>query len=80
MKVNPLLKDRRLYVKWERSHNSRDTGADSICGSVYRKFEKNDSRYYDVIASISSSQRLSRKSIKITPIGHLCAAHIPMGN
>jgi len=50
MKVNPLLKDRRLYVKWERSHNSRGIQcADSICGSVYRKFEKNDSRYYDVI-------------------------------
>ncbi len=49
-KVNPLLNERRLYVKWERSHNSRGIQcADCICGSVYRRFEKNDSRYYDII-------------------------------
>jgi hypothetical protein len=52
MKVNPLLDNRRLYVKWERSHNSRGIQcADSICGSVYRRFEKGDSRYYDIIKS-----------------------------
>jgi hypothetical protein len=50
MKVNPLLDNRRLYVKWERSHNSRGIQcADSVCGSVYRRFEKRDSRYYDII-------------------------------
>lgn len=49
-KVNPLLNGYRLYVRWEKSHNSRGIQcADSICGSVYRKFTKNDYRYYDII-------------------------------
>lgn len=49
-KINPLLNCTRLHVKWERSHNSRGIQcADSICGSIYRRFEKNDTRYYDII-------------------------------
>ncbi|MGA9097482.1 MAG: DUF3800 domain-containing protein [Methanotrichaceae archaeon] len=49
-KINPLLNGYRLYVRWEKSHNSRGIQcADSICGSVYRKFTKNDYRYYDII-------------------------------
>ncbi len=50
MKINPLLNGHRLYVRWEKSHNSRGIQcADSVCGSVYRKFTKNDYRYYDII-------------------------------
>jgi len=49
-KVNPHLNGRRLYVRWEKSHNSRGIQCvDSICGSVYRKFTKDDCRYYDII-------------------------------
>jgi len=52
-KINPLLDSgKKLHVRWERSHNSRGIQcADSICGSVYRKFEKDDSMYYDIIKS-----------------------------
>jgi hypothetical protein len=63
-RINPLLKNKRLYVKWERSHNSRGIQcADSICGSVYRRFEKNDSRYYAIIKPnfITASEFLSIK-------------------
>jgi len=49
-KVNPYLNGHRLYVRWEKSHNSRGIQCvDSICGSVYRKFTKEDYRYYDII-------------------------------
>jgi hypothetical protein len=52
MKINPLLNGWRLYVRWEKSHNSRGIQcADSVCGSVYRKFTKEDYRYYDIIKS-----------------------------
>ena len=49
-KINPLLDSKRLYVRWEKSHNSRGIQcADSISGSVYRKLAKNDSQYYNII-------------------------------
>jgi hypothetical protein len=50
MKINPLLEAKHLYVRWEKSHNSRGIQcADSICGSIYRKFTKDDCQYYDII-------------------------------
>jgi hypothetical protein len=51
MKVDPiLLNNYRLFVRWEKSHNSKGIQcADSVCGGVYRKFTKNDYRYYDII-------------------------------
>jgi hypothetical protein len=51
-KVNPYLNGRSLHVRWEKSHNSRGIQCvDSISGSVYRKFNKEDYRYYDIIKS-----------------------------
>jgi hypothetical protein len=50
MKINPLLGTKRLYVRWEKSHNSRGIQcADSICGGANRKIEKGDNQYYDII-------------------------------
>jgi hypothetical protein len=65
MKINPLLNNKRLYVKWEKSHNSRGIQcADFICGSVYRRFEKSDGRYYDIIKAnfIITRDHLFRKA------------------
>ena len=64
-KVNPYLNGHRLHVRWEKSHNSRGIQcADSICGSVYRKFTRADYRYYDIIKSnlVVKRDYLFRKS------------------
>lgn len=48
--INPILSPYSLYVRFERSHNSRGIQCvDSICGSVYRMVAKNDAQYYEII-------------------------------
>ena len=48
--INPILKGKRLYVRYERSHNSRGIQcADFVCGSAFRKIERNDDRYFEIL-------------------------------
>jgi len=48
--INPILKGKRLYVRYEKSHSSRGIQCvDFVCGSAFRMIEKDDDRYFEII-------------------------------